>query len=408
MNIWQNIVEALESLVGNKMRSGLTVLGIIIGVGAVIAMLGIGEGAQQTITGEIGGLGTNLIFIVRGGSEEITNPEPLTLGDVEALQDQFNAPSLAGVAPLLSSSVEVSYSGESSTTTGNGVTADYDEIRNIGLFEGEFIDDSHNLGRSAVVVLGPATARDLFGHADGVVGEMVRIEGQPFRVIGVTEEKGGSGFSDEDDQVWVPLTTAQARLMKRATSDRVDIILASAVDSDSIDQAVEEISSVLRVRHRTPIGFDDFEIFTQKDILETANMVTNTLTIFLGGVAAISLLVGGIGIMNIMLVSVTERTREIGLRKAIGARKRDILVQFLVESILLSLVGGFMGILLGYGITILVDAIAAASDVTLNSSIDIQAILLATIFSTAVGLFFGAYPAKRAAELEPVEALRSE
>ncbi|MBN1264058.1 MAG: ABC transporter permease [Anaerolineales bacterium] len=407
MNIMQNIVEALESLISNKMRSSLTVLGIVIGVGAVIAMLGIGEGAQQAITGQIGGLGTNLIFVLRGGDENIRNPQPLTITDADALMDPFNAPSITGVAPYVSGNVEVSYSGESSYISGNGVTADYDDMRNITLLEGEFISEAHILSRAAVVVLGPDTAENLFGHSDGVIGETIRIEGQPFRVVGVTEPKGGSGFSNEDDQVWVPLSTAQIRLLKRPV-DRVDVILVQAGNPDLVPQAEEEIKMILRVRHRTPIGQDDFTIFTQKDILDTASMVTSTLTIFLGGVAAISLLVGGIGIMNIMLVSVTERTREIGLRKAIGARKRDIMVQFLVESILLSLVGGIIGILLGYGITLIVDSIAKASDVALNSSINLNAILLATLFSSAVGLFFGAYPAKRAADLEPVEALRSE
>jgi putative ABC transport system permease protein len=407
MSLFQNIIEALESLVSNKMRSSLTVLGIVIGVGAVIAMLGIGEGAQQTITGEIGGLGTNLIFVLRGGDEDIRNPEPLTMQDAEALMDPFNAPSITGVAPYVSGTVEVTFSGESSYVSGNGVTADYDEMRNIELMEGEFVSEAHNLSRAAVAVLGPDTAENLFGHSDGVIGETIRIEGQPFRVVGVTESKGGSGFSNEDDQVWVPLSTAQVRLLKRP-ANRVDVILVQAAGPDQVPQAEEEIKMIMRVRHRTPIGQDDFTIFTQKDILDTASMITNTFTIFLGGVAAISLLVGGIGIMNIMLVSVTERTREIGLRKAVGARKRDILVQFLIESILLSLAGGFIGILLGYGLTVLIDAIAKASDVVLNSSIGLNAILLATLFSTAVGLFFGAYPAKRAAELEPVEALRSE
>jgi len=407
MSLFQNIIEALESLVSNKMRSSLTVLGIVIGVGAVIAMLGIGEGAQQTITGEIGGLGTNLIFVLRGGDEDIRNPEPLTMQDAEALMDPFNAPSITGVAPYVSGTVEVTFSGESSYISGNGVTADYDEMRNIELMEGDFISEAHNLSRAAVAVLGPDTAENLFGHSDGVIGETIRIEGQPFRVVGVTESKGGSGFSNEDDQVWVPLSTAQVRLLKRP-ANRVDVILVQAAGPDQVPQAEEEIKMILRVRHRTPIGQDDFTIFTQKDILDTASMITSTFTIFLGGVAAISLLVGGIGIMNIMLVSVTERTREIGLRKAVGARKRDILVQFLIESILLSLAGGFIGILLGYGLTVLIDAIAKASDVVLNSSIGLNAILLATLFSTAVGLFFGAYPAKRAAELEPVEALRSE
>jgi putative ABC transport system permease protein len=235
----------------------------------------------------------------------------------------------------------------------------------------------------------------------------VRIEGQPFRVIGVAEAKGGTGFQNPDDQLYVPLSTAQVRLIRRQ-SDRVDIILAQAVDSESVSQASAEIAGILRVRHRTPIGEDDFTIFTQQDVLETAEQITSVLTIFLGGVAAISLLVGGIGIMNIMLVSVTERTREIGLRKAIGARKRDILFQFLAESLVLSLMGGMVGIVLGWALSVLVGEIAAANNAELNPFVSLDAVLLATLFSAAVGLFFGLYPAKRAADLEPVEALRYE
>jgi putative ABC transport system permease protein len=235
----------------------------------------------------------------------------------------------------------------------------------------------------------------------------VRIEGQPFRILGVTAAKGGSGFSNEDDQVFLPLTTAQTRVFSR-DRDQVDMIIAQAISADAVDQASEEISTILRLRHRTPIGVDDFTVFTQRDFIDTAQSITGVLTIFLGGIAAISLLVGGIGIMNIMLVSVTERTREIGLRKAVGARKRDILFQFLTESSLLSLIGGLIGILLGWGLAMLVGAIAAASDAELNPTVSLNAILLATLFSAAVGLFFGLYPAKRASDLEPVEALRHE
>ncbi|NIM96246.1 MAG: FtsX-like permease family protein [Anaerolineales bacterium] len=407
MDILHNILEALDSLSSNKLRSGLTVLGIVIGVGAVIAMLAIGQGAEATITGSISDIGTNLLFVFRGGSEEVRNPEPLTIGDANAIADPFLAPSVVAVAPLVSGTVEVSFGGESAFVPANGVTPDYDTVRNVGLDEGEFINENHMLSRSAVVILGPDTAQNLFGRSEAVTGETIRIEGQPFRVIGVAESKGGSGFSNVDDQIYVPLTTAQTRLIRRR-SDRVDAIVAQAIDSDSVSEASEEIAAVLRVRHRTPIGEDDFTIFTQEDFLETAQTITGVLTIFLGGIAAISLLVGGIGIMNIMLVSVTERTREIGLRKAVGARKRDILFQFLAESSLLSLLGGVIGILLGWGLATLVGAIAAANDTALNPQMTVQAILLATLFSAAVGLFFGLYPAKRAADLEPVEALRYE
>lgn len=407
MNLIQGLLEALDSLISNKLRSALTVLGIVIGVGAVIAMLAIGRGAEDVITGSISDIGTNLLFVIRGGSEEVRNPQPLTLGDAEAINDPFSAPSVLAVAPIVSGSVEVSFAGESNITQGLGVTTDYDEVRNVTLLEGEFINQQHMLARSAVAVLGPDTAENLFGRSEGVTDETIRIEGQPFRIIGVAEPKGGSGFTNVDDQVYVPLTTAQMRLIRRRT-DRVDTIVVQAINSDAVVQAQEEISSILRVRHRTPIGEDDFTIFTQQSFLETAQTITNVLTIFLGGIAAISLLVGGIGIMNIMFVSVTERTREIGLRKAIGARKRDIMFQFLAESSLLSLLGGVIGIGLGVGLSTAVGAIASASNVDLAPAVTLDAVLLATLFSIGVGLFFGLYPAKRAADLEPVEALRYE
>jgi putative ABC transport system permease protein len=408
MRIGQPIIEALESLASNKLRSGLTILGIVIGVAAVIAMLGVGRGAEAEITGSIEGIGTNLIFVFRGGDEDVRNPKPLTLGDAEAIADPFAAPSVSNVAPALQGSGEVSYGGESVITTISGVTPEYELVRNWSVTEGNFISEGDLLGRSSVAVIGVDVAEKLFGRKAGLVGETVRIEGQPFRIIGVMEEKGGSSFGSEDDVIIVPMATAQARLIRRSTADRVDIIMVSAVSSEDVVRAGDEIAQILRSRHRTAVGQDDFTILNQQDFLETAETVTNVITIFLGGVAGISLLVGGIGIMNIMLVSVIERTREIGLRKAMGARKRDILVQFLVESSLLSLFGGIIGILLGWGIAAGVGQIAAASNTPLNPTIGLDSVLLATIFSTIVGLFFGLYPANRAANLEPVEALRYE
>ena len=408
MNLFQSFIEALESLSTNKLRSALTILGIVIGVGAVIALISIGRGAGNSITGSIQGIGTNLLFVFRGGSEDVRNPRPITMSDVDAIADPFQAPSVAEVAPLLQGEAKVSYGGESVNTSLIGITPSYEPVRNMAVSEGEFIREEHILGQASVVLLGSEVADDLFGRTEGLTGETVRIEGQPFRVIGVLESKGGSAFGSQDDQVLVPLTTARTRLLRRASRDRVDMLLVQAVNANTVPQAREEVAQILRTRHRTSIGADDFTILTQQDFLDTAATITNVLTIFLGGIAAISLLVGGIGIMNIMLVSVTERTREIGLRKALGARKIDILIQFLTESSVLSLIGGLIGIALGWAISFVVGRIAAASDTPINPTLSLDIILLATLFSTAVGLFFGLYPANRAASLEPVEALRYE
>jgi len=408
MNFWQSLIEAIDSLVSNKLRSGLTILGIVIGVGAVIAMLAIGAGAENSISGQIQGVGSNLLFVFRGGGEEIRNPQPLTLGDAEAIADPFAAPSVVGVAPILQGSGEVSFSGDSTITTIAGVTPDYERVRKYYVSEGEFITEEHLLGRASVVILGVDVADELFGRSAGLVGETVRVEGQPFRIIGILEEKGGGSFGSEDDQIIIPLTTAQTRILRRSSQDRVDVIFAEGISAEAVPQAMEEISQILRTRHRTAIGEDDFTIFSQQDFLDVASSITGILTIFLGGIAAISLLVGGIGIMNIMLVSVIERTREIGLRKAMGARKADILTQFLTESVLLSLIGGILGIVLGWTISAIVGQIAAANDADIVPVIGVNAILLATLFSAAVGVFFGLYPANRAASLEPVEALRYE
>jgi len=420
MTIAQALFEALESLNGNKMRSGLTVLGIVIGVAAVIAMLAVGNGAEASITGSINSIGTNLLFVFRGGPEgegghggppdrrSGKNERPLTLADAAAIADPFAAPSVMAVAPMIQVNGTLTYGGEKTSVPISGVTAEYKSVRNMEMSEGEFINAEHVLGRMSVVALGPDTADTLFGRHDGITGETVRIEGQPFRVIGVLIAKGGGSMGSEDDAAYLPFTTAQARLIKRGSRDQVDVIFAQAVSAEAVTQASDEISNILRQRHRTPIGQDDFTVLTQADFLETFQAITGVLTVFLGGIAGISLLVGGIGIMNIMLVSVTERTREIGLRKALGARKRDILLQFLTESSLLSLIGGVIGIIFGWLIAFTVGKVAAAMDTEFIPIVGTDAIILSTSFSAAIGLFFGIYPASRAASLEPVEALRHE
>ncbi len=302
---------------------------------------------------------------------------------------------------------EVTFGREKKSTSVNGVTPDYLRVRNVKLLEGSFITDEHILGRASVAVIGTDVADKLYGHREGLIGETMRVEGQPFRIIGVLEPKGGSAFGSADDVVLIPFSTAQTRVIRRSR-DRVDLILVEATTADTVKLAADEVSLILRQRHRTGIGEDDFSVLSQEDFVATARTITGVLTIFLGGIAAISLLVGGIGIMNIMLVSVTERTREIGLRKAIGARRRDILIQFLTESSLLSMIGGLIGIGLGWLIAYVVGLVAQANNTDLTPAVGLDAILLATLFSTAVGLFFGIYPANRAANLEPVEALRYE
>ncbi|WP_322506509.1 ABC transporter permease, partial [Anaerolinea sp.] len=344
MIVLQSIIEALQSLTANKLRSALTILGIVIGVAAVIAMLAVGNGAQAAITGSISGIGTNLLFVFTGNLEgNIRNAKPLTLGDVDAIKDAFQAPHVANAAPAIQADREVSFGGERTRPNLIGITPDYLEVRNFKLSEGEPINETHILERASVALIGTEVADKLFGTREGVTGQVIRIEGQPFRILGVLESKGGGAFGSQDNVVMVPFSTAQERLIRRSR-ERVDIIFVQAVDANSVPLAAEEVAQILRQRHRTEVGADDFTIFTQQDFISTARQITSVLTIFLGGIAAISLLVGGIGIMNIMLVSVTERTREIGLRKALGARKRDILIQFLTESSLLSLIGGLIGI----------------------------------------------------------------
>jgi putative ABC transport system permease protein len=409
MNIAQSILEALESLNANKMRSGLTILGIVIGVGAVIAMLAIGQGAQSSITGAITSIGTNLLFVSSGNrTAEVRNAKPLTLADSQAIADPLSAPNVAAVAPVIQSGGTITGGGQSMDINIVGSTPEYFSMQNYTLLDGDFFTQDQSLGRASVAVIGPGIADTLFGRREGLIGETVRIEGQPFRIVGLLQSKGGGMFGSEDNSVIVPFTTAQARLTHRSGLRQVDMILVQAVSAEAVSAATDEISQILRQRHRTAIGVDDFTIFSQADILSTASTVLGVMTIFLGGIAAISLLVGGIGVMNIMLVSVTERTREIGLRKALGAHKRDILVQFLTESSMLTLIGGLIGIGLGWTISFIVGRIAANAGTPLTPLVSLDAVLLATLFSASVGLFFGIYPASRAANLQPVEALRYE
>ena len=414
MNVVESIRVALRGLAANKLRSALTMLGIIIGVGAVIALLSIGQGAQAAITGEIQAIGPNLIFIIPGAMQQggvsmaMGTAATLTLEDAEALADPLNAPDVAAVAPVISRNTQVVYQGQNVNTLISGVTPEYQYVRNFPVREGRFIEKSDLDAMTRVAVLGSMTAEDLFQGGDPI-GQIIKIQRAPFRVVGVLEEKGGASFmgGSQDDAILIPITTAHARLLGgRAIvggGRRVTAINISAVSEGRVEAAIEEITLILRQRHKIRYQEDDFTVLSQQDILGVFNQITGILTLFLGAIAAISLLVGGIGIMNIMLVSVTERTREIGIRKAVGAKRRDILAQFLIEAIVLSLLGGMIGIVVGAGVARLV---ARIGDIT--TVVSLQSVLLAVGFSVAVGLFFGIYPAARAASLNPIEALRYE
>jgi len=413
MKLYRLFIEALESLNANKMRSMLTVLGIVIGVAAVISMLSIGRGAEASITARIESFGTNLIYVTPGSTNQsgvrsaAGSVGTLTEDDASALAE---LPGVESVASQTSSFVQVVYQGINTNTRLMGVTPGYADVSSLTLGDGEFISDANQSARSLVVVLGSSVAESLFGSTAGVVGQKVRLNGQSFKVIGVLTSKGSTGFMNQDDQVLVPLSTALTRLVGGSRfrgSSVINQITLKASNNKLVDQVVEEATLLMRQRHETIEGADDFTVTSQEATLDAATEVSDTLTIFLGGIAGISLAVGGIGIMNIMLTTVTERTHEIGLRKAVGAKRKDILMQFLVESTVLSFSGGLIGVALGWTAARLMGQVQFSGS-TITPVVGWDSILLATLFSIAVGLFFGIYPATRAARLQPVDALRYE
>ncbi len=412
MSALESLRVSLRALAANKLRSALTMLGIVIGVAAVITLMAAGQGVQVYVTERFQGIGTNLLFVIPGTMETTGPPghnvaRRLTMGDVKALSDPLRLPDVARVAPVFERSATVTAGGRRATTQVQGVTPEFEAVRNWHPLVGDFVTPHDLESRARVAVLGQTVVENLFPDNPYPIGETVRINSIPFQVVGVMEEKGGT-FTDQDNTVFVPLTTAQIRLFSARTATgeyRVSYILVEAVSEDRMEAAAEEIRAVLREEHG--IAFedeDDFTVMSQSDLIRTFGQITGVLTIFLGAIAGISLLVGGIGIMNIMLVSVTERTREIGLRKAVGARRRDILWQFLIEAVTLAVVGGVVGILLGalgaYGISALVE--------DFRSVITPNAVLLATTVSALVGLVSGLYPAWRASRLNPIDALRYE
>ena len=403
---------ALDALSANRLRSALTVLGLVIGVGAVIALMAVGRGSEAAVTERIQSLGSNLLF-VRGGVSTSgrlrggfgSNPT-LNVSDVEAITEVLEGQAL--VAPETSSRSQIVAGSENVSARVYGVTPDYEAVRNFTVADGEFVTDRQVQGRSMVAVLGSGVVETLYGEQDPI-GDRIRLDGKPFTVIGVLESKGGSGFGFEDDLVLVPLSTAQLRLgAGRVVRGQQGVaqINVQAIDEDEIDGVIAQITEILRREHRI-VGDDDFSITNQQDTLAAFQEVTATFTVFLGAIAGISLLVGGIGVMNIMLVSVTERTREIGIRKAIGARRRDLLLQFLLEASLLSLVGGAVGVLAGWGMGEAMGRLEMNGQ-RIQALVQGDIVVLALAVSIAIGLFFGIYPAMRAARLDPIVALRHE
>jgi putative ABC transport system permease protein len=413
MNVIESIRVAVRGLAANKMRSVLTMLGIIIGVGAVITLVSVGQGVERSVTEEFQSVGTNLLFVIPGridediSSSRVRDTKPLTISDAKAIGDPRNVPDVVAVSAETVSYQTVVRGRREAYTRISGAMPNYQEVRNFYVEQGSFIDERTYQGRGRVAVLGIEARERFFPDNTHPIGQIIRIKNVPFKVIGVMEEKGGGAFGSEDDIIIIPLSTMQTRLSpeRKASGDyHVEVIYAQVASEDLMDRAAEDITELMRRRHNITFrDDDDFSVISQTDILSVFSSIFGMLTIYLGAIAAISLLVGGIGIMNIMLVSVTERTREIGLRKAVGAKRSDILLQFLIEAMVLSMIGGFIGIGLGTA-----GSQAVAQLAKVNTVVSAGAVGLATGFSAAVGLFFGIYPATRAARLNPIDALRYE
>ena len=396
---------ALRGLRVNKMRSALTMLGIIIGVAAVITMLSVGEGARASLAKSIASLGSNMILVIPGSTTSggarmgAGNTNTLVEGDVEAINNEATAVDVA--APIVRGTAQVVYSDRTWSTSFIGTPEDYEQVREWSVAKGRFLNRQDVDGRTKNCLIGSTVVQELFGDEDPI-NKVIRIQKVPFTVVGVLETKGQSPMGqDQDDIIFVPVTTAQARLMGITW---LNAIMVKGRSDGVMDKAVEQVTDILHQRHRIPEGEDDdFSVRNLSEMLSMAETQTKIMTALLGSVASVSLLVGGIGIMNIMLVSVTERTREIGIRMAVGAKGRDILLQFLIEALVLSLLGGFIGIMLGVGLSSIVDAFSQfKTDVTLFS------VVLSFCFSAAVGVFFGFYPARKAAGMDPIAALRYE
>lgn len=393
------------AITSNRVRTGLTVLGIVIGIASVIVMLAIGTGSQVQIEESIASAGSNLLTIqpekqrsFGGGSQSSGSAETLSMDDVSIIEDIEN---VAIVAPLASGNQRVIANGNNQSTTINGVTSSYFEASNIAVEDGSELTDTHDKKRSRVAIIGSTLRDDIFGEGIDAVGEKLRIDSSDFTIIGVTEEKGGSMFGSSDSAVFIPISTYQQYFQG---DDHLSTISVSISEQDAMEQAEEDIMEALFISH----GFDseedaDFEIRSQADMMEMASTITGTLTVLLGAVAGISLVVGGIGIMNMMLTTVTERTREIGLRKSIGANESDISQQFLYESVALTFIGGMIGVALGVGISIALDHFGVVTTYISTFSIG-----LSFGVSAVIGIVFGYYPARRAAKLSPIEALRYE
>jgi putative ABC transport system permease protein len=413
VNLFESIRIAMRALAANKLRSILTMLGIIIGVGAVIALMSIGRGVERYVTDQFAGLGSNLLFIAPG---QISDGPPqqrsdvrlLTLTDASALADRSRVPSVRALAAEYSAAATVARGKQSLRSTVHAATATYPDVINWEVALGSFFAESDVDERARVVVLGAEVYRRLFEPSEFPLDQTVRVNNLLLRVIGVMAPRGGGFGGNQDDSIFIPLTTAQDRLFGRKTVSgdyQINVIYASVADDAAADRAQSEISEVLRERRNIAyLDSDDFSIISQDDLISVFGDILGALTVFLGAIAAISLLVGGIGIMNIMLVSVTERTREIGLRKAVGAKRRDVLLQFLVEAVTLAVLGGAIGIVLGISGAV---GISTAFE-SFSAVVGLDAVLTALLFSMAVGLFFGIYPAYRASRLNPIDALRYE